>query len=54
MTNRDDERGSGGATATRDSEELYEADDVVALLPEDIGLGLSVDIAGIASCGSGE
>ena len=51
----DDERGRGGATVARDSEEFDEADNVVALLPEDIGLGLelSVDIVQIVSCGLG-
>ena len=40
----------------RDGKEFDEADNVVALVHEDIGLGLelSVDIVQIASCGLGE
>ena len=40
----------------RDGEEFDEADNVVALVHEDIGLGLelSVDIVQIVSCGLGE
>ena len=40
----------------RDGEEFDEADNVVALVHEDIGLGLelSVNIVQIASCGLGE
>ena len=42
-----------GTTVTRDSEGFGEADDIVGLFPEDIGLGLelSVDIAEVASSG---
>ena len=40
----------------RDGKEFDEADNVVALVHEDIGLGLelSVDIVQIVSCGLGE
>ena len=40
----------------RDGEEFDEVDNVVALVHEDIGLGLelSVNIVQIASCGLGE
>ena len=42
-----------GVTVTRDGEGFGERDDIVALVPEDIGLGLelSVDIAEVANCG---
>ena len=53
LTNHDDERGDGRAAVARDGEEFDEADNVVAPLSEDFGLGfeLSVDIVEIASCG---
>ena len=52
LTDHDDERGERSAAVARDTEELEEAANVVAPLPEEISLklDLSVDIVEIASC----